>query len=813
LGSAGVFITKPLLCAIVVHFSRTNMTELTQQLKKLLTDEINSSSVDFKKLAMNLARDGADITQGADSGARDTLLHILVRTNKDGNNSAEISELVGLNRNVLMSKDKYARTALQSLLDALYYDECTAKDFEDSAMLLAQLGTDITLSSTSGSHSTLLHVLAGTNKAGAHTAKITELVRLNHDVLAGKDKYTRTALQALLDALHHDECSLEDFKLSVMALAQLGADITLGSTSGSNPTLLHELTGKNRDGVHNAEIAILVGLNPNILASQDKYGRTALQSLLDEFYHEKCSLEDFKQSAMVLAKLGADITLGSTSGEHPTLLHVLVRTNRAGANKVEIADLVGLNDEILATKDKYGCTALQSLLDALCSDECSLEDLKPSAMALAKLGADITLGSTLNSKSTLLHVLACTNEDGANDDDIVALVKLNPFSISTKDRNGRTPLQSLLDELYYKHISFQNFKQSAMLLAKQGSDLSLEGSIGKRGTLLHVLVRNLDDSYHEIAELIELDNDVLNYTDYKGRTPIHSLLSKNKHATTEVIEKLLSPTNLHLQDKQNATLLHAACESGNQTAVEYLVGKGLSLTALTNKNETLLHFHAASRNTTLTQWLIDTKQIDINAKDIYGETALHYATRENNPRMIELLIRNGAYLSIRNDEGFRPSDLASKLGFKHLVPYLSDPKVEFFQRIQIMQDYGVSLKAQGASKGQVAMDLATNLTIMANEYFEKAPEQRNFSEFEPRFSKLLHSKDAEMSAYRASWGTIVANIAIALTVIGAFFIAAKLIYSRITEGRALFFFQKSKTTTEDKLADIEDAASMVATCA
>ncbi|NCT56508.1 MAG: hypothetical protein GW760_02175 [Legionella sp.] len=60
-----------------------------------------------------------------------------------------------------------------------------------------------------------------------------------------------------------------------------------------------------------------------------------------------------------------------------------------------------------------------------------------------------------------------------------------------------------------------------------------------------------------------------------------------------------------------------------------------------------------------------------------------------------------------------------------------------------------------------------------------------------------------MSEYRLSWPTIIKNIAIALTGIGLVCIAGQLISSRATQGRPLFFFQKNKTTCEEKRDDIE----------
>ncbi len=50
-----------------------------------------------------------------------------------------------------------------------------------------------------------------------------------------------------------------------------------------------------------------------------------------------------------------------------------------------------------------------------------------------------------------------------------------------------------------------------------------------------------------------------------------------------------------------------------------------------------------------------------------------------------------------------------------------------------MHDYGVLLRDQGAWKGQVAIDLASKSTTMANDFFDQETAQRNFAEFESRF--------------------------------------------------------------------------------
>lgn len=152
---------------------------------------------------------------------------------------------------------------------------------------------------------------------------------------------------------------------------------------------------------------------------------------------------------------------------------------------------------------------------------------------------------------------------------------------------------------------------------------------------------------------------------------------------------------------------------------------------------------------------------------------------------------------------FRNPSAANSPATNKITANPSINKDELLKKIKAMHDYGQLLKEQGASKGQVAVTLAQNLNSMTREFFALQPEKRDEAAFKGKFLILLHSQNQEMSAYRMSWGTIVANIAIALTGIGLLSIVAKLIDSKVTKGRALFFFQKSKTTSEEKIADID----------
>ncbi len=128
--------------------------------------------------------------------------------------------------------------------------------------------------------------------------------------------------------------------------------------------------------------------------------------------------------------------------------------------------------------------------------------------------------------------------------------------------------------------------------------------------------------------------------------------------------------------------------------------------------------------------------------------------------------------------------------------------------INELTKYGQRLCAEGAiQKGQVAIDLAKEATELANQYFR--PNTKTYQEFQKEFLTLIHSKDAEMAEYRANWKTILINIAISLSVVGAVVLGVCLAVTKMTEGRALFFFSDRFTTGERKITEIDLAARNV----
>ncbi|MCE0722138.1 MULTISPECIES: hypothetical protein [Legionella] len=93
---------------------------------------------------------------------------------------------------------------------------------------------------------------------------------------------------------------------------------------------------------------------------------------------------------------------------------------------------------------------------------------------------------------------------------------------------------------------------------------------------------------------------------------------------------------------------------------------------------------------------------------------------------------------------------------------------------------------------QLSEDLKKDLDLFTYQNQEKIPGKETYQKFEMKFKAKLHSQDDVMSEY-SSWPEVVFNILLSLATIG------KLIYSKVTTGRASFWFDKIEDQKEAEL--------------
>lgn len=465
-----------------------------------------------------------------------------------------------------------------------------------------------------------------------------------------------------------------------------------------------------------------------------------------------------------------------------------------------------------------------SLLNKFLSSESSFEAFKLSAMTLARQGAQ-TLISSVSSGDTLLCTLIKYNEFGVNDTDIDELVAANPLLLSQTDALNRTPIQ-LLGSLWNGSscnspdrpgaMGFRTFRKTAMILVRRGADVFNVTVANPNQTLLHIFLLgtglNGEDNPEieaQIEELIHLHPGIIHAIGPGNCTPLQRFMLSNvspfpvfkKIAMSLVRRGAVSS----LSDGHGllSFLIRLNKDGINDAEINELIALDPdALTIITRDNDTLLHSACNGGSLSNIRLLLE-HDIDVNARNSRGKTAAHLAAPSKNMNILKLLKEAGADFTIADNLGNKPD-----IGLIH------SKTQPLLRQIQAMRTYGLKLSSEGASKGEIVVTLADRLTdslqtfISKFELCSKAEERDLYDAFQTEFTTLLHSEDEAMSSYRFSWETIINNILFVFLSFGSglILIPLQLIVSRVTEGRFLFFGQRSKTTSECLIRDIEGSS-------
>lgn len=203
--------------------------------------------------------------------------------------------------------------------------------------------------------------------------------------------------------------------------------------------------------------------------------------------------------------------------------------------------------------------------------------------------------------------------------------------------------------------------------------------------------------------------------DKSSRLSVSYLLSKLRSKGGQLVEAAASGyvdrvralldggAEIEAREKRGATALITAAEHGHSQIIQLLLDKGANVNATSNsgwtalsaaskRDETIdivqmlldknadinvmgsgdpLRVAAARGSVAVLQLLID-RGANIESRDNYGDTALHWAARSGRERSVKLLIENGAAIEATNSDGDTALILAIINGHGNLVKLLLD---------------------------------------------------------------------------------------------------------------------------------------------
>ncbi|XP_048250649.1 uncharacterized protein LOC124152553 [Haliotis rufescens] len=309
---------------------------------------------------------------------------------------------------------------------------------------------------------------------------------------------------------------------------------------------------------------------------------------------------------------------------------------------------------------------------------------------LVKEGADVSLMD--DNRHNILHV-ACL---GGHVDMVKNVLSRKVADINSRGKYGRTPLM----------VAAENgHRQVFDLLVREGDDVSLEDDDGDN--ILHVAC--LGGHVDMVKYVLSLKVADINSRGHYGMTPL-MVAAVNGHR--QVFDLLVTRgAGVSLVDDGRNNILHVACLGGHVDMVKYvlsqkvtdinsrgpygrtplmvaavnghrqvfdlLVTQGADVSLEDDGRNNILHVACLGGHVDMVKYVLSQKTADINSRGQYGRTLLMLAVSAGHRQVFDLLVREGADVSLEDDDGDNILHMACLGGHVHMVKYVLTQKVAF----------------------------------------------------------------------------------------------------------------------------------------
>ncbi|XP_042856076.1 ankyrin-1-like isoform X2 [Penaeus japonicus] len=241
------------------------------------------------------------------------------------------------------------------------------------------------------------------------------------------------------------------------------------------------------------------------------------------------------------------------------------------------------------------------------------------------------------------------------------LVRTKKEEVRKTDEFGYTPLH-----LAAKGVHLQCCE--ILLKASPKGVINLPDKLGNTPLMLAITSGNTS---LEITKLLLQNKAKVDISNKASLTPLHIASEKgNLEICRILVEK--DAKNINAGNKEGQTPLHFAAKNGHSKVCRFLIEKGSSVEAKDVQGYTALHTAARMGFTECCNQLLLCNS-SVHSTDKKGNTPLHVLlyTKKNKPNCLEVLCKNGAKMSVKNDKGEAPIHIAQHAPNEMLQKMLS----------------------------------------------------------------------------------------------------------------------------------------------
>ena len=263
------------------------------------------------------------------------------------------------------------------------------------------------------------------------------------------------------------------------------------------------------------------------------------------------------------------------------------------------------------------------------------------AQILVKAGAEVCV--TCNYGNTCLTLAA----HHGHTETVRYLVGLPEVDVNHEDNDGSTAVHSadvvrVLIDAGADIDTTDNDGRSSLLVASQRGHLRVVQVLLRAGADVCVtddegdtcltLAANFGCT-ETVRTLLCMPEVDVNQSNNSGFTPLHRAVLE-QHA--DVVQVLIDAGA-----DIGQTGPHYACFGSNQEIVQMLVEAGADVCVIAAR-KTCLIIAACRGNTEIVRYLLGLKEVDVNQRDLFGMTALHYARQKQHAGVVQVLLEHGA---------------------------------------------------------------------------------------------------------------------------------------------------------------------------
>ncbi|XP_067661962.1 ankyrin repeat domain-containing protein 50-like [Haliotis asinina] len=224
---------------------------------------------------------------------------------------------------------------------------------------------------------------------------------------------------------------------------------------------------------------------------------------------------------------------------------------------------------------------------------------------------------------------------------------------------------------YYNHINMLlsacrkgDMEVVKFILSQNIVDVDSRGPWKKTPVMLAALY-----GYKEVVELLVEKGANLSLVNDRGRNILHVACLKGR---LEVLKYTLSlsTVDINSRDVRQKTPVMTAAESGQKEVVELLVERGANLSLVCDRGRNILHLACSRGHMEVVKYILSQNIVDINSRVGCKKTCAMIAGESGYKDVVELLMENGADLSLVCDRGSNILHLACSKGHLEVVKYV-----------------------------------------------------------------------------------------------------------------------------------------------